>query len=306
MNSVEELSSGHYGGTPTAGRPVLDVCWFTYRTNKTTPLLSLMGMMNRTSREGVDVGFRLYGSSLVHEGRNKALIRLREQATHVLFVDDDMLCEEDAALRLLALDKPVVSALATNREPPLRMAVQEWNLQAQAYLKMDRIPAGPVTGNFALGAAFLMIRRDVIDHLITDYLAADDWMRQNDATFNRMLVRKQARERERARIADERKRLFTDEKDPYLRVFDFVVPDNQRQMSEDWSFSNKLRELGIQTTIDGSTTIGHLGDYPYGIWDLFLREDLQKAATPEGGGLDPMLYMPPQVRAQFEKYMAVA
>ena len=74
------------------------------------------------------------------------------------------------------------------------------------------------------------------------------------------------REKERSRKEKIRRERW--ERDRLLRVFDFPVTDAEDQLGEDIAFSRKLLNLNIPVAIDTSVAVGHLGEYPFGIWDL--------------------------------------
>jgi len=265
-------------------------------------------MLQYTRNHGVpdiyqtpDIYQSFVSHALIHVARNAALSRIRPDATHVLMMDDDMVAEDDAIVRLLENDEPVVSALTTNRIPPIHLIPQVWDGSLERYLPMESVNLKrPVTGNFAVGGAFLLLRRDAIDALVNDYLTAGDWMREQHRMFDRMAVKRDHREREQRRRAEKRQFRYNLFKE--LRIFNFPVDDDEAELSEDFALSDKIRALGFKTTIDGTVRIGHMGEYPFGVWDIFYREELQKLIR-EDCDYDPRQFMPANVRAMFDEIL---
>lgn len=217
------------------------------------------------------------GNALVHKVRNKALLKVRPDADYVLLVDDDMLPEKDALLRLLAHEAPVASALCTTRDEfPPRLAVKAYDPDARTFhLITDIRPGAVLRGAFGAGAAFILIQREVIDRVREWHLEARDWLEINRTLFDRLHVRAENRERERVRIAAHRKKLFEDE--GYLRMFAFSLQDDELERGEDIHFSFLLRLLGIDVLIDSNVVVGHLGSFPYSpyLMDTFNWRDVK-------------------------------
>jgi hypothetical protein len=106
--------------------------------------------------EGVDVA----------QSRNKAVTRMLEFPGHrwLLFVDDDMLFEDDALARLLAHDQPVVSGLAFARRAPYLPCV---------YPITDvQMASGELVEIEDAGTGFLLIRRDVLEAIPSPWFEA--------------------------------------------------------------------------------------------------------------------------------------
>lgn len=250
----------------------VDVCLFSYRTVSTNALMGIQEMIRQTQAKGVQVGLQTYGNALIHRARNDALARVDSAATHVLFVDDDMLPEPDALLKLLKAEKPVISALCTTRSfHDIRIAAKVYNPANDGFGWLDTVNLERVvTGPFAPGTAFLLIDRATIATLIDYYLTGRDWLDENCKAFNRLHVRAEQREKERARIEALRRQHYAESR--VLRVFDFPVADTQLQLGEDICLGRKLMNLGIPVSLDGTTCVGHLGEYPYTVDDILRAE----------------------------------
>lgn len=224
-------------------------------------------MLEYSKGAGVDLSPKFYGNALVHRSRNTALATVREDADFALFADDDMLPERNALVKLIERNVPVVSALCTTRVPPVEIAAKLYHAASDQYVPLDALrPDTLVSGQFAVGAAFLLVRREVIDRLIEYYLSAFDWMAENRRLFDRLHARGEYREQERARREEIRRANW--ERSRYLQVFDFPTAENEFQLGEDIALSRRLLALGIPVAIDTAVSVAHLGEHPYGVWDL--------------------------------------
>lgn len=102
----------------------------------------------------------------VAQSRNKAVARMLGFPAHrwLLFVDDDMLFEDDALARLLVHDKPVVSGLAFARRAPYTPCVYP--------ITEEQMASGGLVEIEEAGTGFLLIRRDVLEALSRPWFEA--------------------------------------------------------------------------------------------------------------------------------------
>lgn len=247
----------------------VDVIIPTYRgvNPQTWPLITRM--INRTQAEGVDVFIPpVHASALVHKTRNMALNLIREDTDFVLFCDDDMGPASDSLLKLLAHDVPVVSAFTSTRgEFPPKIAAKEYIEEGDYFNQiMDMKRNKLIKGKFALGTGFLLLKREVIEQAREYYLSANDWLEDNRRTMDRMHVRKEQREAERARKEAIRRDLWQSEK--HHRTFQFMVLDNEMECGEDTAFGRNLIRMGIDTYIDTGCVVAHFDWYPYSPYNL--------------------------------------
>jgi SAM-dependent methyltransferase len=113
----------------------------------------------------------------VEDARNMIVagaLTLDPKVTHLLFIDDDMVFERDAAERLLAHDVPIIGGLCHNRRHPYMPIlmrrwpesvkipgygyIYDWELEVEAR-------GSPVLDVDATGAAFLLVKREVFEDL---------------------------------------------------------------------------------------------------------------------------------------------
>ena len=244
----------------------VDLCLFSYRNGPASARMAIDAMVLHSRQHGLDVDVLTYGNALIHRARNAALASVREEAS-ALFIDDDMIPEKDALLRLADARRPVISALCTTRGHPVRIAAKAFNADTGEFGWLETVNLTKViSGPFAPGTAFLLMDRATIDKLFEYHLSANDWEDEHRCLCSRLRVRSEQRETERARRERLRWKLWQTEK--YARIFDYPVTDDELQLGEDISLGRKLLRLGIPVAIDGSTPVGHLGEYAYSVYDM--------------------------------------
>jgi glycosyltransferase involved in cell wall biosynthesis len=241
----------------------IDILCPRYRNPPLTALDALDDLAAHTIAQGHDVRIpRLYGSALVHRARNIALTRIRKDADYVLFCDDDMAPERDALVRLLGHGVPVVSALCTTRTIPPCIAAKAYDPERDEFALIEDIRRDKlITGTFGVGAAFLLIQRSALESVLEYHLSGRDWLELNRRQFDRLHVRSENREKERARI--EAKRRANWEREGINRVFAFSVNGDELECGEDVHFSRLLMQLGIPVAIDTGCIVGHVGEFSY-------------------------------------------
>ncbi len=232
-------------------------------------------MLDATKEAGHDVRDFLYGNALIHKSRNTALTKVRDGTEYVFMIDDDMVPQANALLAMMQHDLPVVSAACTTRVPPVEIAAKLYHAESDQFVPLDDLrPNTLLKGPFAVGAACVLFQRKVLDQLIEYFLSARDWMDENRRLLDRLHVRAENREKERRRKEDIRRANYANER--AVRVFDFPINDAELQLGEDICVARKLIALGVPVAIDTRVMVGHMGEYPYGVWDL---KDLERSKT---------------------------
>lgn len=105
------------------------------------------------------------------ENRNNVIKKaLKENATHILFVDDDMTFQPDALLRLLKHDLPVVSGYYLQRGVPFRPLLMDKfqeDMQARWFFPKDTDKG--LIDVVATGAGFLLINTRIFKGMKAPY-----------------------------------------------------------------------------------------------------------------------------------------
>lgn len=255
----------------------VDILIPSYRPPDSDPIALVLSMAAFTARAGHDIGSPLFlKNSVIAWGRNNGMTLVREDADFVLQVDDDMLPDKDALVRLLEHNQPAVSALTTTRSLPPTMCVKAYDREKDYFAAIDRVkPDTLIRGDIAVGTGFLLLRRDAIEAVRKQYLEARDWLDDMAPLFDRLGASVEQREAERLRMADSRAELIkSGQMKPQL--FTFFTNDAGMNHGEDISFCRRLLRLGIKVAVDTTVQVGHLGGFPFGPWNLEIDNDPKK------------------------------
>lgn len=232
-----------------------------------------------------------HAGALVDVSRNNCIARyVRPDSDFVLFIDDDMKPEPDAINKIVALNRPIVSALMTTRMEPVSLALKKWNGENPGFSNWDDYPpTSIIEGEYAVGAAFLCIRMDALSTIVAYYLDAWDWMDWNRLMFDRLKVRSEYRQAERVRRSDLRRKNLKERGE--LRVFETEVHDgSEKRLGEDLVFSWKAIQCKIPITVDPSIRVTHTGSRDYSVEDFIPSKHYQMMGeTPESLGLAEVL-----------------
>lgn len=105
----------------------------------------------------------------VHEARNLLVQQaLKWNATHLLFIDDDMVFPPAAAEKLIDLDKDIVCALAYQRRPKFLPCIYTIKPDENGIMQINHIEDAENTGVIeidACGSAFILIKTEVFKKL---------------------------------------------------------------------------------------------------------------------------------------------
>lgn len=102
----------------------------------------------------------LAGMPFDHARNAASMKALEVGATHLFFLDSDVIPPRDAVLRLLAHNQPIISGMYCRRSPPASVPVMLKNNQW-----ITQFPQGKVIEVDLVGAGCLLIQRDVLANL---------------------------------------------------------------------------------------------------------------------------------------------
>lgn len=244
----------------------VDVLIPRYKTLKEGAYNAIARMCAYSKQQGVDLAEPiLRASSLIEETRNMALAQTRKDVDYILFCDDDMVPEPDALIRLAGHKMPLVSALTTTKEVfPPTLSVRAYSEEEDRFVIVERVaPNKVITGKLGVGAGFMLFSREVRDQTVAEWREARDWLADHEPMLRRLRVPSSMRERERKRVAEMRKGL-----DVAPQVFSRDTTRCGHKLGEDISFCRRVLRLGFDIAVDTSVQVGHLGDFPYGPWNL--------------------------------------
>lgn len=250
------------------------------KVNYDTSTMSLWGAINYTREKvGADISVPpLVRSALVHEARNRAVNRVRDDADYVLMVDDDMAFQypETIVEMLEEMDKwqlDVVTPLTCKRQFPIMLATSkltdyngtlratpvDFNEILTAEREGRKInPVLPVLG----GGACLLMKAKVLRAAIEAHLEAKDWVLIHDEQFTRMGLGRGVVEQERRYISELRWQDYNLTK--HHTLFHFPYNGDCTYLNgEDWQFTLFLYQIGYRTALLPSIMIEHVGEFPF-------------------------------------------
>lgn len=245
--------------------------------------------MSRAYQAGHQIISNVFGGALADTARNNAICAVFPNVDFVLFMDDDMKPEPDAISKIVALNKPIASALCTTRSEPVALSLSTWDEKGRSFQTWDDYaPTQVIEGQYGVGAAFLCIRMDALRQVVDYYLSAKDWLDWNRPMLDRLKVRAENRERERERKSELRHRFM--EKRGILRVFEQTVYDSEIPMGEDLCFCWKAMQCGIPVTVDPTIRVGHQGAKDYYVEDFIPQRHLKNfTQTAESLGIENLV-----------------
>ncbi len=211
----------------------------THRDIPAATVRSLLETQDSLTRRGIPSLMEMQvGGSIVHHARTKAAWHfLQSEATHLFWVDSDIVWSADDFVRLLAIGTKLacVSGAYPCRAEPMRFFLGV-DQAGKAY-EANEYGCIPING---LGLGFTVVQREVME-----------------------------------RLADIVPRLeYPDiEEGPVPRLFRCDEHEG-RARGEDMAFFSDVRALGYQVWLDPSITLGHIGtkEYRASISDHLVKE----------------------------------
>ena len=235
--------------------------------------------IGKAAEAGHQIVKMTHASAMVDVARNKCLIHVSDQCDFVLWIDDDMKPEPDAISKIVALNRPFASALCTTRTEPVQLALKHWHRDREEFSNWeDYAPTRLIEGDYGVGAAFLCVRRDALREIVGYHLHAQDWLDWNRKMLDRLHVRAEYREKERARKEALRRKNY--EQKGELRVFETEVHDgSEKRLGEDLIFCWRALQLGIPVSVDPTIRVGHTGHRDFYLEDYQPPKHFEKFAS---------------------------
>jgi len=228
---------------------LIGLCYYTHLHPKMAGLLSNMVM---NSRHKINVWHQ--SGALVDHARNACRKKLAETKDDwLLFIDADSMFSDGVSSypvpsgldMLLRHGKPIVGALTVTRKPPCYPVIYKW-IDRKDYRKgcswiIDGIDKGDLVECDAMGAAFLLIHRDVFEKIDEN----------STVTFTRP------------------NGLKIEHKE---QPFDHIPGLG----GEDWSFYWRAMEQGFQPFCDTEIPMGHIGERIFTINDWMAYKEARE------------------------------
>lgn len=219
--------------------------------------LSMLQMTQQLERMQVRYNLTtIRNESLITRARNNlTAMFLGSGATHLFFIDADIVFPPDAVFRLLRIDKPITAGAYSKksinweavRKAALAGRQDIWNYTANyalnfKYSDPERKQIHMENGALEVretSTGFMLIKREVFEALMKQY--PDLHFRADTATA------------------------LAPRYEEFLYAFfdTGIDPEDRRYLSEDYNFCRLAKSVGYSIWIDPMTNLDHVGSYRY-------------------------------------------
>ena len=186
-----------------------------------------------------NINFRittLRNESLVPRARNilNAMFLEAKECTHLMFIDADIEFEPESIIRMLAMDKDLITGAYPKKTLPVDYAI---NLKfADKEKTQVKVDMGAVEVLDA-STGFWLMKREVVDRMIEGY---PELFYLNDSSIDPKF------------------------NEYCYSFFDTIHdPDDNRYLSEDYTFCRRWQKIGGQIWLDPNTKLNHVGSYTF-------------------------------------------
>ncbi|MDA1284223.1 MAG: hypothetical protein O3C61_04785 [Proteobacteria bacterium] len=186
-----------------------------------------------------NINFRittLRNESLVPRARNilNAMFLEAKECTHLMFIDADIEFEPESIIRMLAMDKDLITGAYPKKTLPVDYAI---NLK---FSDKDRTQVRVDMGAVEIldaSTGFWLMKREVVDKMIEGY---PELFYLNDSSIDPKF-------------------------NQYCYSFFDTIhdPDDNRYLSEDYTFCRRWQKIGGQIWLDPNTKLNHVGSYTF-------------------------------------------
>ena len=253
----------------TEEKPIVVILCPTYRAPEPQTRDSVIAMKEHTRESDLAIVYDgpPISSAVVHWSRNFLIaeqIKSGKPWTHALLIDDDMVVEPDALLRLLSHKKDIVTGLCTCRTDPPMPNIKFFEQDTGMFRQIWEWPANSLVEVGGGGTGLMLLSRHVLEQMAQAYF---------DCLWEQDFYGLSGARLEKIRAARLKK---FDEPEKMCFWFRFLPnPDGNIEMGEDMGFCYIARKYcGIPTYCDTSVQPGHIGKYPFGIKDFLPYRDM--------------------------------
>jgi hypothetical protein len=213
--------------------------------------MSLLKLQGASAKRGLDIAYLFNsGDALITRARNEMVAAFLDdsRATHLLFIDADIVFDPTAVFRLLDFGRPLVAGIYPAKVIPWDVVREKAirgvpSLEASSlryvYKLEDAHKRGDPIDGFArarwAGTGFMMIERAVVERLIAAY---------PELSYSGVHTAPDPLPGTKNRYA-----LFDPMIDPQTRVY----------LSEDYAFCERWRMLGGEIWVDLTSRLTHIG-----------------------------------------------
>jgi hypothetical protein len=198
--------------------------------------LSMFKMSQVFMQHGINFRITtLRNESLITRARNiLTAMFLDSDCTHLMFIDSDIEFQPEDMLRALAYDKPIMAGAYPKKALPIQYAINFKFVDPET--RQIRVENGAVEVLDA-STGFFLIKRETIEKMVK---AHPELHYRNDSNIDPKL-----------------------NKHCYA-LFDTILdPDDNRYLSEDYTFCRRWQKLGGEIWLDPNTKLNHVGSYTF-------------------------------------------
>jgi hypothetical protein len=239
---------------------------------------SLLELQKVCWKNNIGVTFQLMKSSLVTQGRNLCVSGfLESNCTHMLFIDSDIAFNPSSVLKLLELNKEIISMvypMKTMNMVKLKLKIESGVCKDESKLQgagltypvrltddndSIRIDKDGVVEADHMPTGFMMLQRGVFDKLIKAY--PDKKINQKTVINGEMVMRPN-----------------------FWNFFDtFFCPESKVYLGEDFAFCKLWSDIGGKCFIYINDYITHVGEFQYTgrLMDEMTKQEVEKPCDSE-------------------------
>jgi hypothetical protein len=177
----------------------------------------------------------LRNESLITRARNiLTAMFLESDCTHLMFIDSDIEFDVESVLRALAYDKPIMAAAYPKKALPIQYAINFKFINQEN--RQIRVENGAVEVLDA-STGFFLVKRETVEKMCQAY---PELHYRNDSNI------------------DERFNKYC-----YALFDTWLDPDDNRYLSEDYTFCRRWQKIGGEIWLDPNTKLNHVGSYTF-------------------------------------------
>ena len=159
---------------------------------------------------------------------------MESDCTHLFFIDSDIEFDAESILRALAFDKDIMAGAYPKKALPIQYAMNfKFIDQEKGQIRVENGAVEVLDAS----TGFFCIKRNVFDKIRQHY---PELHYKNDSNIDEKYA-------------------------PYCYSFFDTIqdPEDNRYLSEDYTFCRRLQKIGGEIWIDLSTKLNHVGSYTF-------------------------------------------
>ena len=210
-------------------------------------------LIRASVKAGLNLGMDRESGALIPLSRNRGAEKsVDANAKFLLFIDSDMVFEDDSLIRLIKQDRDIISGLAVSRAAPFT-PVAKMRKPNGDYEVKSGLDEGRLLEVDGVGAAFLLVKTHVFKALPQPYFAIPAINQRQDYE---QLIREVESLRKSYAEAPE---MMRSRLDAIIKTHN-AKPKNRALVGEDYYFCELARDRGFKIYVDTSVHIGHIGE----------------------------------------------